>query len=169
MASKSSTKRVDTLCWKCENAVNGRKCPWARDFTPVEGWEAEPDLVWYNTPLVGGMVKHEQPSYIVKSCPLFEPDHNDRVKIPNDDIAKEIACETILRGVKDYNVMKKRGSTPDMKESTGEVVYLEDILKFFRSKWMDILTYGVLSTHSPDDVRRELGIDKEETNEAASR
>lgn len=165
MADKSPTKRVDTLCWDCENAVNGKKCPWVGSFTPVEGWEAIPDLVWYNTPLVGGVVRHEQKSYIVLSCPLFQPDRNDRIKIKNDDLASEIACEIILRAKKDFDVMKKRGSPSNLKEATGEVVYLDDITKFFRSKWMDILVNGVLTTHSPDEVRTALGVEREGDNQ----
>lgn len=169
MADKSPTKRVDTLCWECKNAADGRKCPWARDFTPVEGWDAEPDIVWYNAQLVGGVVKHEQQSYIVKSCPLFEYGPDDKIKIPSNDVAAEIACDIILRGLKDYNTMEKRGKPTDMKQATGEVIYLNDISKFFRSRWMDILVNGVLTTHSPDDVRRAIGIEKEGPDEITSR
>lgn len=158
MASKDCRKRQDTLCWECANSVNGDKCPWVKDFTPVNGWDAEPDLIWYNTPLVDGVVKHEQPSYIVKNCPLFEYGPDDKITLTNSDVVQELASAIILRGHKDFNVMKKRGNPSDLKETTGEVVYLEDIIKFFRSKWMDILTNGVTSDRSAEDIRREMGI-----------
>ena len=44
-----------TLCWVCQNCFGG--CSWSSDYTPVEGWKAK------KTPT----------SYLVLSCPSFDP------------------------------------------------------------------------------------------------
>lgn len=35
--------KKDQLCWYCDKA--GGLCSWSKDFTPVEGWDAEPDTI----------------------------------------------------------------------------------------------------------------------------
>lgn len=56
-----------SLCWDCANALRPDICPWAMDFTPVEGWDAEETVC---------MDMSERPynSYLVKKCPLFKRD-----------------------------------------------------------------------------------------------
>lgn len=51
-----------TLCWSCAKAGGGNvsECPWAREFKPVDGWNA--------------IYNDELDSYAVISCPLFERD-----------------------------------------------------------------------------------------------
>lgn len=163
MASKSQTLRRDTLCWKCANATDSTKCPWVKDFTPVEGWDAEETKIWYNQEVDGKHYRKEEVSYIVKSCPLYEYENDHWVHIPSDERAKQIATSIILRGAQDYSVMKKKGKAPELKETTGEIVYKSDVIEFFRSKWIEILTGGVTSQRTAGDIRRELGIpDREE-------
>ena len=53
-----------TLCWDCQRAV--KECPWAANFEPVDGWDAEPTVIM--------STYCPQNSYHVKACPLFEPD-----------------------------------------------------------------------------------------------
>lgn len=62
----------DTLCWKCARAVpvRGIACSWAASFTPVEGWTAEPTLLYAGNK---GW-KYKTPSFCVKQCPLFLED-----------------------------------------------------------------------------------------------
>lgn len=56
-----------TICWECRNAYG--RCSWSKDFTPVDGWSAEP------TEIKGvGRNTTTTNSYIVKSCPLFKED-----------------------------------------------------------------------------------------------
>lgn len=50
-----------TLCWDCENSVL-KGCTWHDHFEPVEGWDAEKQLV------------DGQISYLVKECPQFVRD-----------------------------------------------------------------------------------------------
>ena len=56
-----------TLCWDCVNATG--KCSWSDywEHSPVPGWEAEPTKLKINDGTYCD-------SYIVKRCPLFEPD-----------------------------------------------------------------------------------------------
>lgn len=53
-------------CWDCVRSVE-KSCAWAREFEPVEGWDAE------YRPLLEGTVKNRKygKSYFVKSCPEF--------------------------------------------------------------------------------------------------
>lgn len=53
----------ETLCWKCEKAYPNRGCPWADDFKPVKGWDAEKRII--------GNGGHKIISYQVNRCPLF--------------------------------------------------------------------------------------------------
>jgi len=55
-----------SLCWRCRNAVDFKVCSWARDFTPIPGWDAIPHQ--YSS-CSGGYR-----SYHVKQCPLFAAD-----------------------------------------------------------------------------------------------
>lgn len=68
VASRLSPNTGDTICWDCKKATNGDLCPWAENFTPVEGWEATPTRIIsaYN-PEGNGIT-----SYCVHKCPLFE-------------------------------------------------------------------------------------------------
>ena len=58
--------RSKTLCWLCANATDGNLCPWVKDFTPVEGWEAEPRKIFSNNVTIQ--------SYNITKCPLFRKD-----------------------------------------------------------------------------------------------
>ena len=50
-----------TLCWDCQNSVL-KGCTWHDHYEPVEGWDAEKQLV------------DGQISYLVKACPHFVRD-----------------------------------------------------------------------------------------------
>lgn len=55
-----------TLCWHCKWATGLEgHCPWARSFTPVDGWGAKKVKLKVST-------TDYTDSYIVKECPLFE-------------------------------------------------------------------------------------------------
>lgn len=59
---------TDTICWKCANACGG--CEWSKKRAkPVAGWEA------IRRDLYDGIE-----SYIVLSCPEFEPDRPETQK-----------------------------------------------------------------------------------------
>lgn len=55
----------DTLCWECKKSTGGFDCPWVKNFTPVEGWDAKATEIRYrNTKRFN--------SYKVIKCPLYE-------------------------------------------------------------------------------------------------
>lgn len=62
-------RQKPTLCWRCQRAV--KECPWSANFEPVPGWEAEETLISASYAPIH--------SYLVKKCPLFEPDPERRV------------------------------------------------------------------------------------------
>lgn len=49
-----------TLCWDCERSYK-KTCNWAKDFKPVDGWDAD----------------ETKNGYLVKSCPEFIRDSRD--------------------------------------------------------------------------------------------
>lgn len=65
---------AETLCWSCQKAC-GSKCSWSRNFTPVEGWDAEETIV-----NAGDLLLQ---SYRVNACPEFAPDREDFFTVPN--------------------------------------------------------------------------------------
>lgn len=58
---------AETLCWKCRKATNpkGSDCEWAKNFTPVKGWDAVLVKLKYATVNCSS-------SYRVIDCPKFE-------------------------------------------------------------------------------------------------
>ena len=60
-----------SLCWSCQNATNGGKCPWARSFAPVPGWKAEKTQIKGN-----GKGAKGYESYNVRKCPLYRADRD---------------------------------------------------------------------------------------------
>lgn len=67
-------KNNPTKCWDCRKADASDCCPWANRFKPVLGWIAEPTMIYFNVQHGAKVVKKPCPSFIVKYCPLFEPD-----------------------------------------------------------------------------------------------
>ncbi|MBO5909353.1 MAG: hypothetical protein J6Q67_06230 [Clostridia bacterium] len=61
--------RSNTLCWTCANATNGNLCPWVKNFTPVEGWVAEPKKIFFNNVTID--------SYYITECPLYRKDERE--------------------------------------------------------------------------------------------
>lgn len=64
--------KTDTLCWTCINAVpdaaGKRGCSWSRENKPVRGWQAQPTAG----------------SYVVRSCPAYQPDTPQKDKPQKD-------------------------------------------------------------------------------------
>lgn len=70
---KNQNLNRGTLCWLCGNYCGG--CSWTRNFIPVEGWEAEEDVIKEGKPSYtkNGYVREIRTikSYKVKKCPEF--------------------------------------------------------------------------------------------------
>ena len=63
-------ERQETLCWHCKYSALGDKspCEWAREFKPVDGWDAEQTHINYTIRSDPRRID----SYCVNSCPKFE-------------------------------------------------------------------------------------------------
>ena len=77
MANRFNSKPA-TLCYKCKTP--SPTCPWKYNYTPVEGWEAEPSKV-----AISGNDSRMVDSYIVKQCPLYEENKREpkeKIELP---------------------------------------------------------------------------------------
>lgn len=67
--SMTEFNRSKQICFDCKKAVGG--CSWSKNFTPVQGWVAEPTKIRQS----GGQEwRHTTASYRIISCPEFEHD-----------------------------------------------------------------------------------------------
>lgn len=70
-----------TLCWNCRKSCGNSDCPWFKNFTAVEGWDAIPTKIYQK----GGQGRYtktiEQDSFLVRSCPLFEEEISNEIKL----------------------------------------------------------------------------------------
>lgn len=74
------SKFHNQLCWSCIKACDGNLCPWAKNFTPVKGWKAEPT----HKPaykLDNNEVVYTD-SYNIYECPLYVNDDKLKNKPP---------------------------------------------------------------------------------------
>ena len=88
-----------TLCWTCKWAAGkDGKCPWVREFKPVEGWKATPDqvLITSATQAPDGVPKYTD-SFTVIECPLYEeaPEVTLHRKIMEKIFADQMAKEKV--------------------------------------------------------------------------
>ena len=132
-------RRRESLCFLCGNACGG--CSWSRDFTPVEGWDAEPTIG----------KSHHTKSWFVKACPEYTNDRKiDPAGIPNSSI-HALAAAVVEQAISDYRQCAK-GQTLDGERNKGGRHKNKDELrekacegsmraieKFFRSDWFYVL------------------------------
>lgn len=164
---RNCNKAHDSICWKCRKSSGGRGCPWADKFEPVPGWEAIEGKIWFTSKYQDGTAyRHETPTYDVHYCPLFEMEGKEKIKL-NDEAVVRLAAEVYIQAVKDKKRLARKGNPPQLLESTGEILALDEVYGFFRTKWADILAGGVTEQHTPAEFRKALGIGGE--NEAVSR
>ena len=101
----------DSICWNCENACT-KRCSWADEFIPVDGWEAE--------------YCEKYGSYSVKSCPLFTSERVDPGLFDE-------------RGMMDLMVAALEVARDDYIESPR---LRPDIEKWIRTKGAKLCTFG---------------------------
>lgn len=91
MDTRRTRKRRDvTLCWDCKNASNPFVCSWARDLTPVKGWNA-----YKVTYVTEG--KYSDFTYCVTECPYFVKDEKRENKVAMEKEPWEKAlCKRLL-------------------------------------------------------------------------
>lgn len=142
---KEYYKLPHSICQNCANAVSG--CSWARDFVPVEGWDAEPTVVHLATE--DGRI-YEDPSFLVKHCPLFQVDDVRHTKTIRTDRINVLCFRMLWSAAQDYanSLIKIDKYEAEGKEApqTSHTVK-NDCELFFRSElaedMMDMLGIGV--------------------------
>ena len=158
--SKSVGKTCTSLCLDCANANRPWRCSWVANFTPVEGWVAEPTQL-YKPPT-------HYDSFDVKECPLFvrdaifggkawDVDSTERTPVRLD--AKDVVAlaEAIVeKAVADWKFIEY-GQMKDKIHSNGTAIWRDELLEFFFSGWFEILLAS-FSQHSPEQIRSYIRI-----------
>lgn len=82
-----SRKGSSNICGECKKASDGRKCSWAYNFTPVEGWDASPTVMKVQYSVKTGntgkngkyALNGSMLTWSIRKCPLYEREvANDR-------------------------------------------------------------------------------------------
>lgn len=149
-----------TLCWSCQRACGEQMCSWAKEFKPVEGWEAiETEFEVRGKKGFRKMVQ----TYRVDACPLYlidreltdaEPksiyaSHQKSYNLmpkpidPRDGNVAKLAYNIVALAINDYISLKKayennKGVKLDCctmipKEAVRS--QMQELEKFFRSEW----------------------------------
>lgn len=152
---------IPSLCLDCQNSTRPDICSWARDFTPVKGWNAVPTRH-------GGFAPFD--SYRVISCPKFKRGSlsggtakdifcgkQEPTKI-DDEGAKNLASAIICRYVEDWKYLEY--GALDNLYFCGEQLYRSSILQFFASQWFEDLLGLVSPGTDPNKVCEALHITK---------
>ena len=158
--SGKDIKPCTSLCLDCANATKPWRCPWVNNFTPIEGWVAEPTQL-YKPPA------HYE-SFDVKSCPSFVRDaygggrswddvDGNRVhtKVDNRDTVT-LAEAIIEQAVRDWKYIDY-GQLGDKIHSNGTAIWRDELLEFFFSSWFEVLLAS-FSPHSAEQIRRMIRI-----------
>ena len=157
MNAYSLNGQVQTLCWDCKNSTKPHICPWARDFTPVNGWNAKETHI-------GGAYQYD--SYLVMDCPLFvrgafngglvedifgekEPFHID------DQDTVNLAEAIIERQIEDWRFLEC--GKIDNINFCGSKLKKSDCIEFFFSDWFEHLLSS-FSSRSPEEIRSYIGM-----------
>lgn len=86
--------KEETICWFCKGG-----CSWERSFTPVNGWDAEPTILYKDSKNYD-----EQQSYIVRECPLFV---DNGYRYPNN-----VKVKKVCNGHRHYNIQRDSAFQP---------------------------------------------------------
>lgn len=152
---------IPSLCLDCRNSTKPSVCSWARNFTPVKGWEAVPTRH-------GGFAPFD--SYRVISCPKFKRGslnagmvkdifcgEQEPAKIDDED-AKNLASAIICRYVEDWKYLEY--GNLDNLFFCGDQLYRDSVLRFFASQWFEDLLNMVSPGTDPNKVCEALHITK---------
>ena len=98
-------RRPSSLCWYCANAVPSdvTGCPWSRDFSEVEGWDAICTDHLHRNEIGADSIAHGKHAYLVKECPMYLPDSKEYIKehMKYDEGLNALALSVIKIGVID--------------------------------------------------------------------
>lgn len=150
-----------TLCLDCGNSTNPDACPWVRDGTPVQDWEATPTVV-------GRGYTYE--SYHVTECPSFWRDAHsggqewnifgrkpEKTKVDESDGVK-LASAICVRAVEDWKALGN--GAIEFASVGGQKVTRKEMLEFFFSPWFELLL-GSFSQRTPKQIRTYIGIEED--------
>lgn len=73
-----------------------------------------------------------------------------------DMFLHDIACETLTRAVRDWKELEYGALSAAVTDDYG-LVYRHELVKFFHSKWFDILVANVTDYHG-DELREVLRV-----------
>ena len=142
--------RVDTLCWECSHSVHN-KCSWARNFIPVDGWDAE-----RTTCARQSLSCPDGESYIVKSCPQFEADTKPFMKHIDDVAQDRLIFDIIAYAIREWKKAVGTLKGGHFRHDANGTLITEEQAKnmltelelFFKSAWFATLTSnGMNSEH----------------------
>jgi len=162
--------KSQTLCWDCKHATDINKCPWARDFTPVDGWWAVPHKTKYRLEATPNLPIRwrEEDTYCVLMCPLFErtsyragmyplksEKHSSMYSATDADIRKLVAA-IIAQAVDDWERLE-RGRFKKTITAEGVTIKSYQLIEFFNSRRFAAMLEAV-STLTPKKVREVLEV-----------
>jgi hypothetical protein len=130
----------------CKNACGKAACSWATDFTPVEGWIAEPTIL-------SEKYSYSQPSFCVLWCPQYERGHSE-VEYEDNDI-RNLVFEIILQAVEDWKALDF-GKISERRYRS-ELIKASDLISFFNSKYFAYLCKITLD-NKPDEIMAALHV-----------
>ena len=163
-------QKDQSLCWDCAHATDPSVCPWARDYTPVEGWWARPRKIRFTQTFPDG--RHEKiisESCTVIFCPLFKRDawragvHKDEdTQYPpflryssNKDI-RQLSAAILRQAVIDWERLD-RGRLKRLITGENQTIKTDELLNFFHSGYFESLL-AVATDADPDVARGVLGV-----------
>ena len=135
-----------TKCMNCRNACGKTACSWATDFTPVEGWIAEPTVL-------SEKYSYTQPSYCVLWCPQYSRGHSE-VEYGDGDI-RNLVFEILLQAVEDWKALDY-GRIKE-KRFRSDIIKADDLISFFNSKYFNYLVKLCLG-FKPRQIRKALHV-----------
>lgn len=133
-------------CQSCKNALGKTACSWARNFTPVEGWRADPTVI-----SAGSVV--EETSYCVYYCPNYERGNSD-VEWGSGDY-RRLLMDILYQAIADWKALNC-GQIESLRYKS-EVIKSEELIHFFNSKYFEWLVRLTINV-DPGEIRSALKI-----------
>lgn len=142
-----------SICWNCQNAVPSATtgCCWSRNFMPVKGWEAKPNL--------------DMRSFRIKKCPLFKeetPESRQGNLCKYDSACIKLAEHIIKSEISHYReILRQYSQAPlyskDSQKVAGELHCIE---RYLCSEVYANLTMRLVDLKDfCNQLRREYGIE----------
>ena len=137
-------------CQSCKNALGKTACSWAKAFTPVDGWDAEPTVI-------SAGYAFEESSYNVRHCPLYVRG-NSEVEWGGGDFNR-LLVEVIYQAVVDWKALDY-GAVESLRYKS-EIIKREDLVHFFNTKYFEWLVRMTINV-DPERIRAALKIPESE-------